>query len=118
MDGAHAMIANGALDEPTPQAILALHTFPLPVGTVGLTPGCCLAGMEEFRIKFNAPETLLPALIKMTLQALGALSSQTPPTTVQDSQALIDHMMHGDDLKNSVYISCWKIQMVLQATLI
>ena len=53
LDGAHAMIANGALDEPTPQAVLALHTFPLPAGSVGLTPGCCLAGMEEFRVKFN-----------------------------------------------------------------
>jgi len=108
LDGAQAMIACGALDGPSPKAILALHAFPLPVGSIGLTPGCCLAGMEEFQVKFDASDTILPALKKMTLPALGALSNQTPPTTIHGFDALIQHMTTVDDLKNSIYLSCWQ----------
>ena len=108
LDGAQAMIANSALENPTPDAIVAVHAFPLPVGTFGLTRGCCLAGMEEYRVKFSTPDTSLPALIKQTLPALSALSNQAPPATPQAFESLIARMMTGDDLENSVYLSCWQ----------
>jgi amidohydrolase len=108
LDGAQAMIASGALSEPSPQAILAFHAFPMPVGTVGLTPGRCLAGMEEFQVKFNAPSTMLPALIKTTLPALEALSNQLPPETAEAFDALLQRMATGDVVENGIYLSCWQ----------
>jgi metal-dependent amidase/aminoacylase/carboxypeptidase family protein len=108
LDGAQAMIASGALKAPLPEAIFALHAFPLPVGTMGLTPGYCLAGMVEFQVKFNAPGTMLPDLINKTLPAIRALSNQMPPTTPQAFDALIARMRKSDDLQNSIYLTCWQ----------
>jgi metal-dependent amidase/aminoacylase/carboxypeptidase family protein len=48
--GAEAMIATGALDIAPPEAIFALHTFPLQVGTIGYAPGEGFAGMDEWSI--------------------------------------------------------------------
>ncbi|TFG68139.1 MAG: amidohydrolase, partial [Anaerolineales bacterium] len=108
LDGAHAMIACGALDDPTPRAVLALHAFPLPVGSIGITPGICLAGMDEFQVKFCAPDAVLPNLIDMAISALVAISNQTPPATSQDFDFLIQRMIAGDNLKDSLYLSCWQ----------
>lgn len=108
LDGAQAMIACGALGEPIPKAVLALHAFPLPVGSIGLVPGPCLAGMDEFQVKFDAPDAMLPNLVDMALAALSALSNQTPPTTPHAFDTLIQRMTTGEDLKNSIYLSCWQ----------
>jgi amidohydrolase len=108
LDGAQAMIDSGVLQLPVPRAILALHAFPLPVGSIGLTRGQCLAGMEEFRIRFDAPRTMLPDLIEATLPALQALSTHTPPATPQAFNDLINYMVTGDYLENSLYLSCWQ----------
>ncbi len=108
LDGAHAMIACGALDDPTPRAVLALHAFPLPVGSIAMTPGICLAGMDEFQVKFYAPDAALPKLIDMAIPVLAALSNQTPPATSHDFDDLILRMISGDTLKDSLYLSCWQ----------
>jgi metal-dependent amidase/aminoacylase/carboxypeptidase family protein len=73
-----------------------------------LTPGCCLAGMEEFRVKFSAPDMMLPSLIHKSIPALTALSHQTPPTTPQAFDKLIQSMVTDDNLKSNIYISCWQ----------
>ena len=69
LDGARAMIASGlladgVLDAPAPEAIFALHTFPTPVGTIGIAQNACLAGMEEFRVRFYSPAGNLPGLVE------------------------------------------------------
>ena len=78
------------------------------MGTIGLTPGCCLAGMEEFQVRFDAPGIQLPTLIKKTLPALRALSNQAPPATPQAFDALMARMRGSDDLQNSTYLTCWQ----------
>ena len=49
--GAKAMLADGVLDAPRPDAIFALHVDPdLPVGSVGLKEGPLYASIDELRI--------------------------------------------------------------------
>jgi len=46
--GATVMIANGALENPTPKGIVGQHTDPeLEVGTIGLCNGICMASADE-----------------------------------------------------------------------
>jgi amidohydrolase len=50
--GADRMIREGALENPRPQAIFALHTAPnLPAGKIGYVPGAMLASSDSFTIR-------------------------------------------------------------------
>jgi len=52
--GASIMLAEGALDNPRPQTIMAQHVFPeLEVGKVGFRPGMYMASTDEVRIWVN-----------------------------------------------------------------
>ena len=44
--GAKAMVADGALDPPTPEAIFTVHTVPLPAGQIGAVEGVTLVGRD------------------------------------------------------------------------
>src|SRR5437763_2401337 len=55
--GADLMLAEGALANPKPAAIFALHSFPdIPVGQVGYTEGPTYAAVDEFRIKIHGKQ--------------------------------------------------------------
>ncbi len=50
--GAEAMIQDGLLDDPKPDAAFGLHVWQdLPVGTVGVTAGPWMAAVDEFTVK-------------------------------------------------------------------
>lgn len=106
LDGARAMLASGVLDDPTPEAMVALHAFPLPAGTVGLTPGLCLAGMEEFRVRFYAPSGNRDAVVARAIQALEGLSTAKAPTTAEAFDAVVDRMA-THQLTETIFLSCW-----------
>jgi len=49
--GAQAMLDEGALENPTPEAAFGLHLWSeLPVGTVSVTEGAMMAGADSFKI--------------------------------------------------------------------
>lgn len=49
VEGAAAMIADGAMDNPRPEAVFGLHGWPgLPVGTIGLREGPMMASSDRF----------------------------------------------------------------------
>jgi hippurate hydrolase len=53
--GASIMIADGALQDPKPEAIFGLHVYPnLPAGTVGFRPGQYMASADEIYITIEA----------------------------------------------------------------
>ncbi|WP_424214065.1 M20 metallopeptidase family protein [Streptomyces sp. BI20] len=56
LKGAAAMLAAGALDDPTPREIHALHTGPFPVGTLAVTPGVGLPGQDSAVVTFGGPD--------------------------------------------------------------
>lgn len=54
--GALAMIADGVLDDPRPDAVFGVHLWTsLPLGTVGVVPGPMMAAVDEFRIEITSP---------------------------------------------------------------
>ncbi len=49
--GAHAMIEDGALEDPEPGAIVALHCFPeMEAGTIAHKPGIMTAAADKFKV--------------------------------------------------------------------
>jgi amidohydrolase len=56
--GAKMMIAEGALERPTPKAIFGLHvTSRLPVGVVGYRPGPTMASSDKLKITVHGRQT-------------------------------------------------------------
>jgi metal-dependent amidase/aminoacylase/carboxypeptidase family protein len=51
IQGAQAMIRDGALDDPRPDVIYALHSFPFPVGTIA--QGAVFAGLDSFTLELT-----------------------------------------------------------------
>ena len=54
--GAAAMIADGVLDDPRPDAVFGVHLWTsLPLGHAGVVPGAMMAAVDEFRIDVTGP---------------------------------------------------------------
>ncbi|HNT78438.1 MAG TPA: amidohydrolase [Anaerolineae bacterium] len=109
LDGAQAMLADGVLDDPTPEAIFALHVFTLPVGVVGVAEDLALAGMDEFRVRFYSPAGDLAGLIARAAAALEALSVAREPEDAAGFAELVDAMQANDALRQTVFLSCWPL---------
>jgi metal-dependent amidase/aminoacylase/carboxypeptidase family protein len=107
LDGALAMLRAGVLELYPIEALLALHAFPLPVGTIGLNAGPCLAGMEEFRVRFYAPEGDRDSLVRQSIAELEALSTAHAPENAEAFEALFQHMEVDLTLRQTTFFSCW-----------
>lgn len=55
--GAAPMLADGAFEDPRPDAVFGLHVFPAPVGTIMTRPGGMLASSDAFRIVVRGTQT-------------------------------------------------------------
>ncbi|HTS02046.1 MAG TPA: M20 family metallopeptidase [Thermoanaerobaculia bacterium] len=54
--GAAAMIADGVLDDPRPDAVFGIHIWTaLPLGRAGVARGAMMAAVDEFRIDVTSP---------------------------------------------------------------
>ena len=108
LDGARAMLDAGLFQRCRPDLMLALHAFPIPVGTVGVATAACLAGMEEFRIRLYTPAGDLQDLIAHVIKDLEALSTGAVPTEAQRFEQIVRRMREGDpELGRIVFVSSW-----------
>jgi len=108
LDGARAMLDAGLFQSYPPDLMLALHAFPMPVGTVGVATAACLAGMEEFRVRLYTPAGNLQGLIAHVIEGLEALSTDALPTEAQRFTHIIQRMREGDpELSRTIYVSSW-----------
>ncbi|MEE8523703.1 MAG: amidohydrolase [Thermoanaerobaculia bacterium] len=80
--GADLMLAEGAFDDPRPEAVFGLHTFAeMEVGKVGYTVGPAFAAVDHFRIEIKGQQThgAYPHLgidpVVMAAQAVTALQT-------------------------------------------
>lgn len=64
LSGAAAMLRDGALADPRPEAIFAVHAWPLPVGTMGYAPGEGVAGMDEWTIELDGDGKLAASVVE------------------------------------------------------
>ncbi len=107
LDGAMAMLNAGVLEQYPIEALLALHTLPLPVGSIGLNAGPCLAGMEEFKVRFYAPAGDRDSLVQQSVSALEGLSTAHTPDSLEAFETLFRRMEVDPTLRQTVFLSCW-----------
>lgn len=87
LTGARAMLDDGVLDLAAPDEIHALHCGPMPTGTITVTPGNGLPGLDHATITTATPDeaTELAADI-------AALGTVTPPQTPEELARLIEDL--------------------------
>ena len=108
LDGARAMLDAGLFQSYSPDMMLALHAFPVPVGTMGVAMAACLAGMEEFRVRLYTPAGNLQGLIAHVIRNLEALSTAAVPTEAQRFGQIVQRMREGDpELGRTIFVSSW-----------
>ncbi len=102
--GARAMLADGALDDPRPAAIFALHTSPFEVGELATSERALLAGRDRVILTITGTGEL-EAVARELREQLAALSMLTLEQALQPSpvdaifvQAGIEHGPDGSRL--------------------
>ncbi|HUI60008.1 MAG TPA: amidohydrolase [Steroidobacteraceae bacterium] len=109
--GAKMMIAQGALDQPHPQAIFGLHVSPLAAsGTVGLRPGALMGDESNFRIVIHGRQTHAGrpwhGIDPITVAAQVILALQTIPSRQLDQGAGVSLItigtVHGGTRRNII----------------
>jgi metal-dependent amidase/aminoacylase/carboxypeptidase family protein len=84
IQGAIAMIEDGVLEDPAPQAIFAFHSAPLEVGQIGSVEGPALPGLDQ---------------VTVTLRGAGDLSD-----AARDYARAISAVSTGDDVAPADYV--------------
>ncbi len=106
--GARRMIEAGVLDNPRPEAIFALHAFPIPVGSLAVTPGIALPGVDEFLIRLYSPAGALGELASRIAEALRALTTASPPADRETFCRLVHALQRDEDAGRVLLLSCWQ----------
>ncbi len=74
VQGAEAMISEGVLENPAPEAIFAFHSAPLQAGQIGSVEGLALPGLDRFTVTVRGTGELEDAA-RAYAQAIGSVSS-------------------------------------------
>lgn len=86
--GASLMIEEGALADPAPEAIFALHSMPAPAGQIGWISGANMAAVDQFEIELQgkqahgaAPELSVDPIVTgaQVVLALQTIASRSVP---------------------------------------
>ncbi len=87
LTGAQAMLDDGVLRRTGAQEIHALHCGPMPVGTIAVTPGFGMPGLDRGRVVLTGPDAAARA------EALAAdilsLATVVPPESLADMEKLL-----------------------------
>jgi len=92
VQGARAMIADGVLENPAPQAIFGVHTGPWPAGTIVCPAGVGLTGWLPFAVELAAEEGV-DVVAQEVAEAIGAMSTVEPPWSPEAFTAFIDGLL-------------------------
>jgi metal-dependent amidase/aminoacylase/carboxypeptidase family protein len=75
IQGAQAMIGDGALSDPRPDVIYALHSFPFQVGT--MAQGAVFAGLDQFTLEVTGAQAT-PEIAQRLVASLSGLGTVVP----------------------------------------
>jgi amidohydrolase len=103
LQGAAEMILNGALADPRPEIIYAIHDWPLPTGTMAY--GTVFAGLDKFTVEIdgaNATATIVDQ-VKAGLKPLSTVSLPMTPDDI--TKALADMRDPTGPFANFVFLS-------------
>ena len=103
--GARAMIEDGALGGSEPSAFFAVHAFPLPVGTLAITPGSGFASRDhvEIRVPVEAPAEAVQA-IESVLLGIGHFEY---PSTDAGIETLMRGLVSGQGFDRFHHVERW-----------
>lgn len=79
IQGAQAMIEEGALDDPAPQVIFAFHTAPLEVGQIGSVEGLSLPGLDRVTVTVRGTGDLERAALEYLAAVRSVSTGQNVP---------------------------------------
>lgn len=82
VQGARDMVAAGAMKNPAPAAVFAVHTAPLPVGTLGSKAGTLLAGRDRIVVTLSGEGDL-----RCASRAVGEILADVSTLTPQQATA-------------------------------
>jgi len=75
IQGAHAMIEDGALENPVPDVIFAFHTAPLQVGQIGSVEGPALPGLDRVTVTISGSDGDLEAAARAYARAVSSVNT-------------------------------------------
>jgi metal-dependent amidase/aminoacylase/carboxypeptidase family protein len=112
VEGAMKMIADGALDDPAPEAIFAVHVAPVESGTIVTNPGVGLPGIEQFNIKMTAAGDVEPADLEAAAsrlaESIGAIGTVQYPEGPEEWQSQVAALLDRDtSLKSFILALAW-----------
>jgi amidohydrolase len=96
VQGARAMLAAGVLENPAPEAILAVHCTPLEVGQIGSKEGMLLPGMDIFNVTIMG-EGDLKAVAEASAKLISSLSTVSLSSAQED---IIEAFSRQDGVQN------------------
>jgi metal-dependent amidase/aminoacylase/carboxypeptidase family protein len=100
--GADAMLADGVLDDPSPEAIYALHSFPFRVGT--MARDAAFAGLDRFTVTLVG-ETATEENASRIEERLASLGNVKPPRSPDQVFEYLDQMQVADGpLSQALYV--------------
>ena len=110
--GARAMIQAGALRNPQPKAIFALHTAPFEVGQIGSMPGVMLAGRDHLSLTLTGQTDLsgLAQMVRNVIHGVNSVDSDAASVSGDFIMAQVYRSEAGPE-KNS-----WVLQALITTT--
>jgi amidohydrolase len=98
-EGAKAMIAEGVLETPAPEAILAVHCAPLEVGQIGSVEGMLLPGLDVIQVTIDGEGDL-----KKAAGAIGRVISGVSTVSFASIQEMEFGPSSGEDSVQNDFI--------------
>jgi metal-dependent amidase/aminoacylase/carboxypeptidase family protein len=89
IEGATAMLRDGALDGLAPDVIYAMHSFPNSVGTVAR--GTAFAGFDQFTISLDTAHSTNEIVSKIKAN-LAPIGDAVPPTTADEMTTFVTEL--------------------------
>ncbi len=107
--GALGMIDEGALDNPKPDAIFALHTSPLPCGRIAIIPGPIIGSVSTLSLRifgkgghFSSPHMAVDPIVVASHVVVALNSMMTRRVDPLDSAVLTFGMIQGGTRDNII----------------
>jgi metal-dependent amidase/aminoacylase/carboxypeptidase family protein len=110
LQGARAMLDTGLVQRLAPREFYSLHCAPFPSGTIGVSPGYGLPGVDHLRIVLPGAEEAAVAAVAAEIAQLGTVDF---PRSIAEYHAIFHALLEPEtaaSMQESVCISQWTEQ--------
>lgn len=113
VQGAKAMIDEGALDNPRPDAIFAVHTAPMETGQLGSKPGVMMARRGNLIIQLTGDKEL-SGVASEVVEAVRNVTTLPPGATSVEEDFILAQIFRSDKMRRG---KGWEIRVGITTTL-